>query len=91
MPKYVYNCYECNQTYEVVHSFSEKRTCCAQINKDSKCSEAENLQRVPQEINYLKKEKDKKTQTGQIVDEFIKDTKKEVKEYKEQMINLKPK
>jgi hypothetical protein len=44
---------------------------------------------VPQTINFIKKQ-EKKAQVGQIVNDFIEDTKKEVEEYKEEMINWKP-
>jgi hypothetical protein len=75
MPKYVYKCLECNQLYEVIHSFKENINTCAQINKDSQCEVTAMLERVPQHINFLNIEK----------------TKEEVNEHKNEMINWSPK
>ena len=88
MPKYVYKCPQCEETYEIVHSFSETVQYCSEINPDSRCDDTITIERIPQVISLLKKQ-NKKAQAGHIVDEFIKDTKKEVKEYKEDMINWK--
>ena len=89
LPKYVYKCLECEEVYEVVHAFSETKFHCSEVNKQSECEGLSTLERIPQSINFVKKQK-KKVQVGQIVDNFIKDTKKEVEEYKEEMINWKP-
>ena len=90
MPKYVYKCLECNQLYEVIHSFKENINTCAQINKDSQCEVTAMLERVPQHINFLKKQ-EKEAPVGQIVNDHIEKTKEEVKEYKNEMINWSPK
>jgi predicted nucleic acid-binding Zn ribbon protein len=87
MPKYVYKCLKCENTFDVTHSFSEQKEDCSQI---AECKESSKIERVPQHINYVKKQEEKKAQVGQIVDDFIKDAKKEVKEYKDEMINWKP-
>ncbi len=89
LPKYVYKCSECEKIFEVMHAFSETKLHCSEINKQSECEGLSVLERIPQAINFIKKQ-EKKAQVGQIVDDFIKDTKKEVEEYKEEMINWKP-
>tara|TARA_R100000008_G_scaffold67654_1_gene44750 strand:+ start:318 stop:590 length:273 start_codon:yes stop_codon:yes gene_type:complete len=90
MPKYVYKCTECEKIYEVIHSFGDTIKHCSDINQDSGCDKNSEIQRIPQIINLVKKQQ-KSPQVGQIVDDYIKNTKKEVKEYKEDMINWKPK
>ena len=87
MPKYVYKCLKCEKICEVVHSFSEKKTNCSEI---TECEVNYEIERVPQQINYSTKKATKKTTHGQIVDEFIKETKKEVKEYNKDMRDWKP-
>ena len=89
LPKYVYRCSECGRAYEVIHAFGETIRHCSETDENSKCSDSSMMKRVPQTINFIKKQ-EKKAQVGQIVDDFIKDTKKEVEEYKEEMINWKP-
>tara|TARA_R100001079_G_C4363109_1_gene115873 strand:+ start:105 stop:377 length:273 start_codon:yes stop_codon:yes gene_type:complete len=89
LPKYVYRCSECEKTYEVVHAFGETINHCSDADENSKCSNTSTMKRVPQTINFIKKQ-EKKSQVGQIVNNFIEDTKKEVEEYKEEMINWKP-
>ena len=89
LPKYVYRCSECEKIYEVIHAFGETISRCSEANENSKCSDTPTMKRVPQTINFIKKQ-EKKAQVGQIVNDFIKDTKKEVEEYKEEMINWKP-
>jgi predicted nucleic acid-binding Zn ribbon protein len=89
LPKYVYRCSECENTYDVIHAFGETIRHCSEADENSKCGNTSTMKRVPQTINFIKKQ-EKKAQVGQIVDDFIEDTKKEVEEYKEEMINWKP-
>jgi len=91
MPKYVYKCHQCEKLYEVTHSFSESIQYCFEIDEDSRCEKTGLLERVPQQINYSTKKVTNKTTPGQIVDDFIKETKKEVKAYKKEMRDWKPK
>jgi gas vesicle protein len=86
MPKYIYKCLKCEKTFEVSHSFKEKYKICCEVSEE--CKEASAIERIPQNINLVKSY-EAKTQTGQIVKDFINDTKKEVKEYKEEMKNWK--
>tara|TARA_A100001515_G_C4591766_1_gene216224 strand:- start:2573 stop:2848 length:276 start_codon:yes stop_codon:yes gene_type:complete len=90
MPKYIYRCIECDQVYEIVHGFNETIESCGQINDESKCDIESPLERIPQNINYAKKI-ERKPQAGQVVNEFIKNTKKDIREYKKEMKDWKPK
>ena len=73
----------------MIHAFGETIRHCSETDENSKCSDSSMMKRVPQTINFIKKQ-EKKAQVGQIVNDFIEDTKKEVEEYKEEMINWKP-
>jgi len=90
MPKYVYKCDECNNLFEVIHSFGESIETCSQVNSKSKCSPDSTVERVPQFINLVKKQ-EKEVQVGQVVNEHIEEAKKEVEEYKKEMKNWTPK
>lgn len=90
MPKYVYQCSECEQIFEIVHSFETSFDMCSQINEHSQCDTSAKLERIPQHITFLKKQ-EKTIQVGQIVNDHIEKTKQEVKDYKEKMINWSPK
>ena len=90
MPKYIYKCEECEEIYNIVHTFSETVDTCLQANEQSKCNPAAKVNRIPQIINLVKKQ-EKKTQVGQLVNEHIDSAKKEVEEYKEEMKNWIPK
>tara|TARA_R100000008_G_C3560091_1_gene155614 strand:+ start:596 stop:874 length:279 start_codon:yes stop_codon:yes gene_type:complete len=91
MPKYVYRCPECEECYEVVHSFGDVIEHCSQVNEQSQCSKASILKRVPQNINLVKKIQEKEKKAGHVVEEYIQNTKREIKEYKKEMKNWKPK
>jgi predicted ATP-dependent serine protease len=84
MPKYVYKCLECGQVYETVHSFGDTVEACSQLNEYSECSSTSEIQRIPQSINLFKKE-NKEAQVGQVVNDFIEQTKEEVKTYKKEL------
>ena len=84
MPKYVYKCLECEQVYETIHSFGDIIETCLQLNEYSECSSTSKIQRIPQSINLFKKEH-KEAQVGQVVNDFIEQTKEEVKTYKKEL------
>jgi len=84
MPKYVYRCLECEQVYEIVHSFGEVIETCSQLNEYSECATTSKVQRIPQYVNLVKKE-NKETQVGQVVNDFIEKTKEEIKTYKKEL------
>ena len=88
MPKYIYKCHKCNNSYEVQHAFGEEYVVCSQINPD--CEQQSSIERVPQIINYLPNTSEKASEphkVGDIVNDFIDDTKKEIKEYKKELKN----
>ena len=90
MPKYIYQCLECEALFEVVHSFKEMIKTCSQLDEHCECDPRTKVVRIPQNINFMNKQ-EKKTRVGQVVDEFIKNTKKEVSSYKEEVLNWNPK
>ena len=61
-----------------MHSFSEKKTNCSEI---TECEVNHEIERVPQQINYSTKKATNKTTPGQIVDDFIKETKNNKRSY----------
>jgi len=89
VPRYVYQCTGCSQTFETVHSFDERYETCSEVNADCDCSATCSVVRVPQNINYMKKQQ-KKQKVGDLVKKHIENTKEEVKQYKEEMINWSP-
>ena len=88
MPRYTYRCDVCGNSFEVSHSISEKLT-------DCECGEEGSLKRIPSlpfrasSINSLTispaSVKINKQKAGEIVKEFIEDTKIEIKKSKEEM------
>ena len=86
MPKYIYQCIGCSELFEVVHSFKEKYTTCSDIGAACGCAPTCDILRIPQNINYMKKPQ-KNTKVGDLVKKHIEETKEEVKQYKEEMIN----
>ena len=77
MPVYCYGCYQCKKDFEARHGMFFEEQKCLHCN-------SENVFRYPQG-NYIKKEnvEQKPVKTGQIVDKYIEDTKREVKKEKE--------
>ena len=80
MPRYTYRCDVCGNSFEVSHSISEKLT-------DCECGEEGSLKRIPS-LPFRASVKINKQKAGEIVKEFIEDTKIEIKKSKEK-INLK--
>lgn len=76
MPKYTYKCEACGEHFEKIHSISEKLT-------DCECGEAGSLTRVPSLPFCVSVKKQK---AGQIVKDFIEDTKRDVEAQKQEMI-----
>ena len=79
MPKYVYKCKECDQTFEAVHGMSMKLRNC------DVCSVDGSLFRVPSVTYSTKNKISSEKKTGEIVKEFIGTVKKEVEEQKREM------
>ena len=74
MPKYTYRCDACDEYFEIFHSITEKLTIC-------ECGE-DGLTRVPSLPFRVAVKKEK---VGQIVKDFVRDTKKEIAEQKKEM------
>ena len=77
MPRYTYRCDVCGKSFEVSHSISEKLT-------DCECGEEGSLKRIPS-LPFRASVKINKQKAGEIVKEFIEDTKMEIKKSKEKM------
>lgn len=80
MPQYFYRCHDCKADFDVRHGmFFEEQRCI-------KCH-SENVQRVPVEIllRQTATTDSKPTKTGKIVDDYIKETKKEIKKEKDML------
>ena len=77
MPRYTYRCDVCGNSFEVSHSISEKLT-------DCECGEEDSLKRIPS-LPFRVSTIENKQKAGQIVKEFIEDTKKEVQKSKQEM------
>ena len=75
MPRYVYKCRKCDGSFTTFHSMTEDQDYC------ELCGEHDSVFRIPQMPSV--KMVDKKV--GQIVDEYIEDTKKEIKKEKERL------
>ncbi len=80
MPKYSYNCAECNINVDAYHSISELLTDCTH------CGSLGSLQRRPSKF-ILFKEEEKNTKTGQVVKKSIEDFSRELKKEKEKLKN----
>ena len=77
MPRYTYRCDVCGNSFEVSHSISEKLT-------DCECGEEGSLKRIPS-LPFRASVKINKQKAGEIVKEFIEDTKMEIKKSKQKM------
>ena len=77
MPRYTYRCDVCGNSFEVSHSISDKLT-------DCECGEEGSLKRIPS-LPFRVSAKPNKQKAGQLVKEFIEDTKKEVQKSKQEM------
>ena len=75
MPRYVYKCRMCEESFMTVHGITEDQDHC------EVCSESGCVHRIPQ-MPTVKIVKEK---AGQIVREYIEDTKKEMKREKDSL------
>ena len=78
MPKYLYHCESCKERFVAYHLMSEKLEQC------EKCGDENSLKKLPLFPINLNKNK-KKKKVGEVVEQYIKDTKEEVKEEKEKL------
>ena len=74
MPSYVYECSDCREVVEVFHSMSDERTDC------ETCGAENALKKIPEVPFYVKS-----NSAGNVVKQHIEDTKKQVREEKENM------
>jgi len=75
MPRYIYQCEECEVLFQTVHSIKEKLTDCEE------CAAVDSLKRVLSIPYVFHKDK----QAGQLVKQHIKEAKKEIQEEKEHL------
>ena len=78
MPRYTYRCDVCGNSFKVSHSISEKLT-------DCECGEEGSLKRIPS-LPFRASVKVNKQKAGEIVKEYIEDTKKEIQKSKQEMV-----
>ncbi len=78
MPRYTYRCDVCGNSFEVSHSISEKLTNC-------KCGKEGSLKRIPS-LPFRVSTKPNKQKAGEMVKDFIEDTKKEIAASKSEML-----
>ena len=80
MPKYLYKCELCEEMFLAHHLMSER------IEKREGCEENCKLRRLPLfPINIKKTANQKKTKTGELVKDFIKNTKEDLKNEKKEL------
>tara|TARA_R100000664_G_C2660306_1_gene76820 strand:+ start:200 stop:454 length:255 start_codon:yes stop_codon:yes gene_type:complete len=77
LPRYTYRCDVCGKSFEVSHSISDKLT-------DCECGEEGSLKRIPS-LPFRASVKSNKQKAGEMVKEFIEDTKKEIQKTKKRM------
>ena len=76
MPRYIYRCDICDEFFKIDHSITEKLTTCEHCGEDTLVR----LPSVPLRVST------KKQNAGQVVKDFIEDAKKEIIDYKKEMI-----
>jgi len=76
MPRYAYHCEKCDGVFEYYHTLSEKKTQC------EVCKE-QTLLKVPHFSGIVKKEN--KQKVGSIVDNYIQETREEIKQEKQKL------
>ena len=79
MPVYCYQCPDCDNKFEVRHSMSFEDQACTD------CS-SKNVFKIPS-LSEVKLPLSKKSATGKVVDDYIRDTKKEIKLEKQHLRN----
>tara|TARA_R110002020_G_C15880415_1_gene739076 strand:- start:333 stop:587 length:255 start_codon:yes stop_codon:yes gene_type:complete len=77
LPRYTYRCDVCGNSFEVSHSISEKLA-------DCECGKEGSLKRIPS-LPFRASVKINKQKAGEIVKEYIEDTRKEIEKSKQEM------
>ena len=76
MPKNLYHCDNCEERFLAFHLMSENLEIC------EKCGSKSNLRRLPLFPVNINKNKNKEAKTGELVKDFIKDAKEDLKKEK---------
>ena len=79
MPRYLYHCSECSEEYQESHSIKERLTDCRL------CNSKDSLVRVPSIFSPTHKNRILKQKSGNIVKEFIEESKEDLKRQKEDL------
>ena len=79
MPRYLYRCNECDEEYQELHSIKEKLTNC------KLCDTKNSLIRVPSAFTTAHKNKAPKQKPGNLVKEFIEESKEDLRHQKEDL------
>ena len=78
MPRYVYRCEACRGEFEITHGmFHEQRECIL-------CHRIETIVKVPN-FSIKNPKNEQQSRPGKVVDEFIKDAKKDLKKQKKEL------
>lgn len=81
MPRYVYNCQNCLETFTKRHSMSEKLSDCVL------CDTVNSLKRIPSSVLLSGKQDSRPLKTGEIVKSAIEGGKKDLQQEKERLKN----
>lgn len=81
MPKYTYRCVECGHVSTAHHSMSTRMYNCLE------CGCCDSLQRVVTSINLQKEETNSTQPSGQLVKKTIEETRQQISELQQEMIN----
>jgi putative FmdB family regulatory protein len=81
LPKYLYYCEECKNDFFVKHSIKEEYKTCKE------CGTTNKLIRQPTSI-FLKKSSNQQGKTGQVVNDYIKEIREDLKQEKSRLKNL---
>ena len=86
MPKYTYDCNSCEAEFEISHSIKEKLEQC------ELCGVSDTLQKVPVIPLFLSKNNKKEVRNakpGSVVEEYIEENRKQLKQEKERLKKVK--
>ena len=79
MPRYIYDCSACNKQFEVSHGmFHSQRECVL-------CKRVETITKIPSFTINRPSIDPQEARPGKVVDEFIKDAKKDLKEQRREL------
>ena len=78
MPRYVYRCYSCKQEFEISHGMFHEQDICIL------CKRRDCIEKIPH-FQIKKQTNSENTRVGKVVDDFIVDAKKELKQQKKEL------